>query len=338
MKFQTKPVPLPSPVPCAASTTSVDLPALAADRIRHSVVHDVIHTITDPWKPGIVLLLWLGETRFTGLANGLRISRSTLTQRLGQLVDDGCVARVSGENQEACTRATYQLTPKGRDLMGIVLLNRQWNTRWNGGSRLLPDLRLTHECGASLALHMVCTHCEQEVRARDVKVLQTSSLATRAAEPAPLAYRRARHHRTGASGEPVTGEELACDRWTSLLLAMAFLGLRRNSEFEQAIGIAPNILANRLATLTTQGIFDRVPYQWSPERHEYRLTPKGLDRYAVILAMMLWGRRWMQPGSQLGWNMLHKSCHEWLTPRLACRSCCGDAGPDNIHCAHPPVP
>ena len=316
------PAPPPPPVPAAAT------PALAADRIRRSVVHEVIHTITDPWKPGIVLLLWLGESRFTGLVNGLRISRSTLAQRLGQLVDGGCVER-SGDTGGA--HATYRLTPKGVDLLGIVLLNRQWNARWNGGSRLLPELRLAHACGAPLALQMLCRHCEQEVRARDVKVLQTASAATRSTGPAaPLAYRRARNHRMAAAGEPVTGEELASDRWTSLVLAMAFLGLRRNSEIEQAIGIAPNILADRLATLTAQGIFDRVPYQWSPERHEYRLTPKALDRYPVILAMMLWGQKWLDPQPALGWNMLHKSCHEWLSPRLACRACRGDADAASI--------
>ncbi len=111
---------------------------------------------------------------------------------------------------------------------------------------------------------------------------------------------------------------------------MAFQGLRRNSEIEQAIGIAPNILADRLSALTAQGIFDRVPYQWSPERHEYRLTPKGLDRYPVILAMMLWGQKWLEPRTALGWNMLHKPCHEWLSPRLACRACHGDGHAGSI--------
>ncbi len=324
------------PPPALAGAAPVS-PALAAERIRRSVVHDVIHTITDPWKPGIVLLLWLGESRFTALVNGLGISRSTLTQRLAQLIDDGCITR---EGTDGGGHARYRLTPKGEGLMGIVLLNRQWNARWSGGNALLPDLRLEHRCGAPLALQMVCRHCDQEVRARDVKVLQTAPPArsTAAALAAPPAYRRARHHRGAGgatAGAPVRGEDLASDRWTSLVLAMAFLGLRRNSEIEQAIGIAPNILADRLAQLTAHGIFDRVPYQWSPERHEYRLTPKGLDRYPVILAMMLWGQQWMGPRPALGWNMLHKPCHEWLAPRLACRACRGDVDAASLRPARP---
>ena len=146
-------------------------PRLAAERLRRSVVHDVIEVITDPWKPGIVLLLWLGHERFTDLVAGLGISRSTLAQRLAQLVDDGCVQRCgrSGEH------ATYALTAKGGGLLGIVLLNRQWNARWIGGNSLLPDLQLRHACGAPLALQVVCGHCQGEVRANDVKVLQVAA-------------------------------------------------------------------------------------------------------------------------------------------------------------------
>ena len=73
-----------------------------------------------------------------------------------------------------------------------------------------------------------------------------------------------------------------------------------------------------------------MPYQWSPERHEYRLSPKGLDRYPVILAMMLWGQKWLAPRAPLGWAMLHKPCHEWLAPRLACRACRGDVHGGNV--------
>lgn len=300
-------------------------------------MHDAIRAITDPWKPGIVLLLWLHERRFTDLVRGLGISRSTLAQRLGQLVDDGCVEHAGTGDGAAGVRATYRLTPKGSDLLGIVLLNRQWNACWSGGNRLLPELKLAHACGAPLVLQMVCRHCEHEVRARDVKVLQTTLPAgTDAAALAP-GYRRARNHQAKPAGAPVRGEELAGDRWTSLVLATAFHGLRRNLEIEQAIGIAPNILADRLSTLTTQGIFNRVPYQSSPERHEYRLTPKGLDRYPVILAMMQWGEKWLTPRLALDWNMLHKPCHEWLAARLVCQACHGDAHAGNITANAPPA-
>lgn len=321
---KTTPAPAAAPLPPGAARPS---PAIAAERIRRSVVHEVIRCIADPWKPGIVLLLWLGEGSFTGLVRALGISRSTLAQRLGQLVDDGCVLRSEGAVAPP-EPGPYRLTPKGEDLLGIVLLNRQWNARWGVGNRLLPELAFRHSCGAPLSLHFLCGRCEQPARAREVKVLQTVVPGHHSADgDAAPDYRRMRNHRSGPDGQSLAGENLAGDRWTSLVLALAFQGLRRNSEFEQAIGIAPNILANRLATLTAHGIFDRVPYPSSPLRYEYRLTPKGLDRYPVVLAMMMWGRKWLDPRPPLGWNMLHKPCHEWLEPRLACEACGGDVHP-----------
>lgn len=299
-------------------------------RIRTSVVHDVLRIVADPWSPQVLLMVWLGCVRFDVLVDALKISRNTLTQRMALLQDEGCLLRDAADGGHA----QYRLTEKGADLVCTVVLNRQWNDRWGSPNRLCPELKLAHACGAPLDARMVCAHCEAEVRARDVKVLETGAGPRGGAMPAMPAYRRARQHGAGkpdASGQPLQGEDLAGDRWTALILAVAFMGLRRNSEIEQAIEIAPNVLAARLALLTDNDILLRVRYQGSPERFEYHLTEKGLDRHAIVLAMMQWGQKWMARTAPAEWNTLHKPCHEWLQPRLVCAACRGDVTSATIH-------
>ena len=64
-------------------------------------------------------------------------------------------------------------------------------------------------------------------------------------------------------------------RWTLLIIRDAFLGLRRFDEFQESLGIARNVLTDRLGRLVEEGILERVRYSERPERYEYHLTKKG---------------------------------------------------------------
>jgi DNA-binding HxlR family transcriptional regulator len=89
--------------------------------------------------------------------------------------------------------------------------------------------------------------------------------------------------------------ELVGERWTLLIVRDAFLGRRRFEEFQESLGIARNVLADRLAKLVENGIFERVRYQERPERYEYRLTPKGRDLRLALAALMQWGDTYVSP-------------------------------------------
>ena len=71
--------------------------------------------------------------------------------------------------------------------------------------------------------------------------------------------------------------EVVGERWTLLIIRDAFLGLRRFDQFQESLGIARNVLTDRLDRLVEEGILDRVRYSERPERYEYRLTAKGRD-------------------------------------------------------------
>jgi DNA-binding HxlR family transcriptional regulator len=83
--------------------------------------------------------------------------------------------------------------------------------------------------------------------------------------------------------------ELVGERWTLLILRDVFLGIRRFDDLQRELGIARNVLRDRLNLLVEEGILERARYQERPERFEYRLTEKGIDLWPVMHSLMSWG-------------------------------------------------
>jgi DNA-binding HxlR family transcriptional regulator len=81
------------------------------------------------------------------------------------------------------------------------------------------------------------------------------------------------------------------ERWTFLILRDALGGLSRFAEFRDSLGIAPDVLADRLATLVEYGVMERVAYQepGSRSRSAYALTPAGRELSVVLGALQQWG-------------------------------------------------
>ena len=87
--------------------------------------------------------------------------------------------------------------------------------------------------------------------------------------------------------------EIIGERWTWLIIRDAFLGMTRFVDFEQSLGIARNVLTDRLNRLVEEGIFERVLYQEHPARYEYLLTPKGSDLFTALNALRQWGDQYL---------------------------------------------
>jgi DNA-binding HxlR family transcriptional regulator len=82
--------------------------------------------------------------------------------------------------------------------------------------------------------------------------------------------------------------EVVGERWTLLIIRDAFLGLRRFEQFQESLGIARNVLTDRLNRLVDEGILERVRYSERLERYEYRLTQKGRDLNIGLVALRQW--------------------------------------------------
>lgn len=86
--------------------------------------------------------------------------------------------------------------------------------------------------------------------------------------------------------------EAVGERWSFLILRAAFNGLQHFEEFQSALGIARNILSDRLARLVRHGIMEREALPEDRRKIEYRLTDKGFALLPTMVALRQWGERW----------------------------------------------
>ena len=87
--------------------------------------------------------------------------------------------------------------------------------------------------------------------------------------------------------------EAVGERWSFLILRGAFNGLHHFEEFQATLGIARNILSNRLVRLVENDILERFPDASDRRKVSYRLTAKGRDLLPVLLSLRQWGERWV---------------------------------------------
>jgi DNA-binding HxlR family transcriptional regulator len=112
------------------------------------------------------------------------------------------------------------------------------------------------------------------------------------------------------------------ERSSFLVLREAFSGVRRFDDMQRRTGIPRQVLSDRLARLVRDGLLRKVPYQDSGQRqrHEYRLTGKGLDLYPVLVAMMQWGDRHAVGPAGPQVRLRHRDCGEPVQLQLCCEA------------------
>jgi DNA-binding HxlR family transcriptional regulator len=86
--------------------------------------------------------------------------------------------------------------------------------------------------------------------------------------------------------------ELIGEKWAFLILRGALNGLTHFEEFQAGLGIARNILSDRLAKMVAGGILERSEDPTDRRRIIYALTPKGEGLLPVFLALRQWGEEW----------------------------------------------
>ncbi len=111
------------------------------------------------------------------------------------------------------------------------------------------------------------------------------------------------------------------DRWSLLMLAAAFQGARRFDDWRRGIGIATNVLAERLNRLVDNGCLVRVPVGEGQRRQEYRLTPMGAAFYPTALMFWRFDRRWSRKRRLQPASLVHTRCSSRTTPTLVCAAC-----------------
>lgn len=125
--------------------------------------------------------------------------------------------------------------------------------------------------------------------------------------------------------------DIVGDKWTLLVIRDAFYGVRRFEDFARDLGIARNVLTDRLGRLVEAGILEKRQYEERPPRHEYRLTRKGRDLFAVLLTLMHWGDTWAPADAGPPVDLIHHDCGETTHAVASCARCGGELAPFNVH-------
>ena len=124
--------------------------------------------------------------------------------------------------------------------------------------------------------------------------------------------------------------EVIGERWTLLILRDAMLGIERFEDFQDSLGIASNVLTNRLRLLCDEAVLERVPDPQRPGRPKYVLTDKGTELGPALIVLMKWGDRHYPTPKGPPRLSLHTGCGGNIGPDLRCERCGKQAGPGQI--------
>lgn len=114
--------------------------------------------------------------------------------------------------------------------------------------------------------------------------------------------------------------EVVGEWWTPLIVREVFLGRTRYDEIQGQLGIARNVLSDRLNSLVGAGVLTRVQYSERPQRFEYQLTDMGRDLFGTLVMLKAWGDKWLS-GDQSTAPITHAACGTIVNPMVWCDRC-----------------
>lgn len=141
-----------------------------------------VGTIGQPWVLLVLRDAFRGVRRFKDLQDHLGVSRSVLSARLDQLVEEGLLERRPYREDGQRQRLEYLLTDKGRDLYPVVAALRQWGDKYLADTAGPASLTEHRHCGAPVRVALVC---------REGHVLESEREVTRRPGPSARAHTRA---------------------------------------------------------------------------------------------------------------------------------------------------
>lgn len=286
---------------------------------RNCSVERTLNILSDVWAFLVLRELYLGSRRFEQFHAVLGLPRSTLSNRLARLVEQGVLRRE--QYSSAPPRFEYRLTEMGHELYLVMLALLRFGDDWLADGKP-PPAELHHmTCGHRCHPVTCCSACGEEIAARDVSYRDGPGAGRSPVDDGPK-RRRTVSAEQFEQGRPSSVSRVVAiigDRWTFLILREAFFGVKKFDAIQSSLGVATNILADRLSRLVSGGILERHRYQENPERFEYRLTQMGHALYLPLIEMLRFGDRWLGKPSPL--ILRHKTCGNDFVPVVSCDHC-----------------
>lgn len=286
--------------------------------VHASSVTRAMNIVGDRTSLLVMYCLFLGMHRFGEIQDNTGLPQSLLSNRLRRLEQQGLLKR--RPYQDNPPRFEYRLSAMGKDMHDVALAIIRWDKRWHFEPSCLTHQLVHLSCGSAFTPDLRCGACRASVTARDVE-WRTGPGHGMDPHPGPSRSRRTSLSREDLAGRHaimVRSLELLGDRWTPYVLAAAFYRVRFFNDFQQGLGIASNILSDRLERLQEMNILHRSE---SRVRPEYRLTETGLDLYPVIVCLLRWGDRWLDGGKGPPMQLRHRACGRPFVPVMVCSEC-----------------
>lgn len=313
------------PYTAKASVAARTLPQV---RERNCSVARTVAILSDAWSFLVIREAFFGTRRFESFRSALGIPRATLTDRLKRLTRQGIFRQL--RYSQTSGRVEYRLTKAGLELYPSFMAMMQFGDRWLS-NRKGPPLQLIHKaCGHECHPIVACSACHEKVEAVRASYRNGPGAGYRLSQA--VRARRSSNASQYLRGRPSSVSrtlQIIGDRWSFLIIREAFLGARRFDRLQSELNIASNILADRLARLVGDGIFERRKYQDQPDRYEYRLTAMGMDLYGALITMLAWGDRWLSRGGP-PIILTHRDCGKDFTPVVECDRCHKPIAPDEM--------
>jgi DNA-binding HxlR family transcriptional regulator len=309
--------------PALASSTAVTpqraKSASAVRDERNCSVARTLDIVSDAWAFLIIREAFFGTRTFEAFRSALDIPRATLTDRLRKLTRLEIFRQVATHVGQ---RKEYRLTKMGFDLYPSFIALMQFGDRWlSAGKR--PPLVLVHRpCACESRPIVACSECSSELEARAVQYRDGPGAGRKPSKPGRNTRRASDGSRfiLGRPSSVSRALQIIGDKWSFMVVREAFFGNRRYDRIQSELGIAPNILTDRLTRLVAQGVFDRRLYQPAPERYEYLLTDMGRDLYGPFITMLAWGDRWLSKGKP-PLLLRHTRCGHDFHASVICDKC-----------------
>jgi DNA-binding HxlR family transcriptional regulator len=125
-----------------------------------------LSVVGERWTMLLLREAFLGRHRFDEFQQGTGIARNILSSRLRDLVRNGILDRVRSDGDNG--RIEYRLTKKGLDLYPVLIAMMRWGDVWLSDESGPPLTLIHRKCGAKTSVDMVCSHCGEQVVAREM--------------------------------------------------------------------------------------------------------------------------------------------------------------------------
>ncbi len=210
----------------------------------------------------------------------------------------------------------------GFDLYPSFIALMQFGDRWLSVNKRPPLILVHRSCGCESRPIVACSECSSELEARAVDYRDGPGAGRQPSKPGRNTRRASDGSRfmLGRPSSVSRALQIIGDKWSFMVVREAFFGNRRYDKIQSELGIAPNILTDRLSRLVAQGVFHRRLYQRAPERYEYLLTDMGRDLYGPFIAMLAWGDRWHSKGKP-PLLLRHSRCGHDFHASVICDKC-----------------